>query len=74
MNKQRRKRLGEAYDLIQKAEEIIEAVIDEEKDALENLPDNFRDGERGEEMENYIEMMDETIGLLQDAESVVEQI
>lgn len=74
MNKQRRKRLGEAFDLISKAEEIIEEVKDEEYEAKENLPDNFRWGERGEEMENYIEMMDEAIGYLQDANSVIEQI
>lgn len=74
MNKERRKRLSKAFDLIAEAEEIIEEVKDEEEESYENLPDNFRDGERGEEMQGYIEMMDETIGYLQDANSVIEQI
>lgn len=73
MNRQKRKRLGKAFDLIAEAEEILEEVKSEE-DSYENLPDNFRDGDKGEEMQNYIEMLDESIGYLQDANSVIEQI
>jgi hypothetical protein len=74
MNRQKRKRLGKAFDLIAEAEEILEEVKSEEEDSYENLPDNFRDGDKGEEMQNYIEMLDESIGYLQDANSVIEQI
>jgi hypothetical protein len=74
MNRQKRKRLGKAFDLIAEAEEILEEVKSEEEDSYENLPDNFRDGDNGEEMQNYIEMLDESIGYLQDANSVIEQI
>lgn len=74
MNRQKRKRLGKAFDLIAEAEEILEEVKSEEEDSYENLPDNFRDRDKGEEMQNYIEMLDESIGYLQDANSVIEQI
>ena len=74
MNRQKRKRLGKAFDLIAEAEEILEEVKSEEEDSYENLPDNFRDGDKGEEMQNYIEMLDESIGYLQDVNSVIEQI
>lgn len=74
MNRQKRKRLEKAFDLIAEAEEILEEVKSEEEDSYENLPDNFRDGDKGEEMQNYIEMLDESIGYLQDANSVIEQI
>lgn len=74
MNRQKRKRLGKAFDLIAEAEEILEEVKSEEEDSYENLPDNFRYGDNGEEMQNYIEMLDESIGYLQDANSVIEQI
>lgn len=74
MNRQKRKRLGKAFDLIAEAEEILEEVKSEEEDSYENLPDNFRNGDNGEEMQNYIEMLDESIGYLQDANSVIEQI
>lgn len=74
MNKQKRKRLEKAFDLITQAEEILEDVKADEEDSYDNLPDNFRDGEKGEEMQNYIEMIDEAIGYVQDANSVIEQI
>lgn len=74
MNRQRRKELEKAFDMIEQAKEIIEAVKEEEEESYENLPDNFRYGERGEEMQGYIEMMDETVGYLEDANSVIEQI
>lgn len=48
MNKVRRKRLENAFDLINQAKDILEEVKDEESESLENLPDSFRYGERGE--------------------------
>lgn len=74
MNRVRRKRLENAFDLINQAKDILEEVKDEERESLENLPDNFRYGDRGEEMEGYIEMLDEAYGYLDDANSVIEQI
>ena len=74
MNKVRRKRLQEAFDLVAKAQEILAEVREEERESIENLPDNFRYGERGEEMQTYIEMIDEADGYLDDAKSVIEQI
>lgn len=56
MNKVRRKELGKAFDLVDQAKNVLEAVKAEEQEAYENLPDSFRFGERGEEMQGYIEM------------------
>ena len=74
MNKARRKRLGEAFDLIGTAQDILRSVREEEQEAYENLPDSFRDGERGDEMQNYMDMIEEAEGYLDDANSVIEQI
>ena len=74
MNRQRRKRLTEAFEKVLEAMEILEDVVEEEKESYENLPDNFRDGDRGEEMQGYIEMLEEAYGYLDDANSVIEQI
>lgn len=74
MNKQRRKRLGEAFDKLCEVQGILEEVRQEEYESMENLPDNFRFGERGEEMQNYIDMLEETDGYIDDAKSVIEQI
>ena len=72
MNRQRRKRLTEAFGKVTEAMGILEAVKEEENESYENLPDNFRDGDRGEEMQGYIEMLEEAYGYLDDANSVIE--
>lgn len=74
MNKVRRKELGKAFDLVDQAKNVLETVKAEEQEAYENLPDSFRFGERGEEMQGYIEMLDEAFNYLDDANSVIEQI
>ena len=74
MNRQRRKRLAEAFEKVKEAMEIIEEIRSEEGESLENLPDNFRYGEKGEEMEGYIDMLNEACGYLDDANSVIDQI
>ncbi len=74
MNKQRRKRLENAFDKVSEAMQILEEVKEEEQESYDNLPDNFRDGDRGEEMQNYIEMLEEAYNYLDDANSVIEQI
>ena len=74
MNKARRKRLGEAFEKIGEIKDILDEVRDEEQDAYDNLPESFQNSERGEEMQNYIEMIDEAYGYLEDAEPAVGQV
>lgn len=45
MNKQRRKRLEEAFNMIDQAKDILEEVKGEELEAYDNLPESFQDGE-----------------------------
>lgn len=61
VNKQRRKRLGKAFDLVTEAMGILEEVKSEEEESYDNLPD-------------YIEMLEEASGYLDDANSVINQI
>ena len=74
MNKPRRKKLEKSYNLIDEAMEIIEEVRDEEQEAYDNLPESFQNGERGEEMSGYIEMLEEATGYLDDTKSVMAEI
>lgn len=74
MNRARRNKLGNAFDLIAQAKGILEEVKDEEQEAHDNLPESFQYGEKGEEMEGYIEMIEEAYNYLDDAASVIEQI
>jgi hypothetical protein len=55
MNADRRKLIKRAIEMVSKAEgmiqeanEIIQQALDEENEYLENLPENLRDGEKGE--------------------------
>lgn len=59
MNKQGRKRLAEAALLMEQAKDIIVEVREEEEEKLENMPESFRYGEKGEQMETYIEYLNE---------------
>lgn len=74
MNRKRRKKLEAAFEKISDAIEILDDAISEEQESLDNLPDNFKYGERGEEMQGYIEMLNEARDYLDDANSVIEQI
>lgn len=74
MNKVKRKRLETAFDRIVEVKDILEEVKADEQETIDNLPDAFRNGERGEEMRGYIEMMEEAYDYLDDAASVIEQI
>lgn len=59
MNRKRRKKLEAAFEKISDAIEILDDAISEEQESLDNLPDNFKYGERGEEMQGYLEMLNE---------------
>jgi len=61
MNKIRRKEIAQAIELMEQAREILEAVADEEQEAFDNLPENIRNSERGETMEQYIGMLEEAV-------------
>lgn len=74
MNRNRRKRLSSAFDMVANAKNIIEAVKEEETESYDNLPDQIRYSDRGDEMTGYIEMLGEAYNYLDDANSVIEQI
>lgn len=64
MNKDRRKRIQELIDQLEAIQENITYITCEEEDALDNLPESFKEGEKGERMLN-------AVSELEDAESAV---
>ena len=48
MNKQRRKRIQEALEIIEEAKAILEEVQEEEQEAFDNMPEGLQSSERGE--------------------------
>lgn len=70
----RRKRIQEAYELIAKAQGIIESVKDDEQEAHDNLPESIQYGEKGQQMEEYIDMLDKVYGHCDDLMSIIDEI
>lgn len=79
MNKQRRKELADILAKLEDLENLraeikerLEDVRNEEQEALDNLPEAFQTGERGEQMQEYIDALDEAIDNLDefDCESI----
>ena len=71
MNKARRKKIEEARGLLMKASEIITECFEEEDEAHNNLPDSIRYSEKGEQIEEYLEALSNTI---EDLDSLSEDL
>lgn len=70
MNKDRRKRIAKALDLISQAKDILEEVRDEEQDCYDNLPEGLQNAERGEQMQDNIDNLEEFISYLEETDSL----
>ena len=57
MNNARRKLLKQAIELLDKVDELILEVLDDERDAYDNLPEMLQSSERGEEISSNIDKL-----------------
>lgn len=71
MNKQDRKQLQEALDLMSRANEIITMVKEQEEEKYDNLPEGIQESERGEKFQENIDNLDTAV---YDLESVIENV
>ncbi len=72
MNDDRRKRIREkVISLIAESRCRLEEIAEEENTAVEGLPDNLRESDRGERMAEIAYMLDETVTILEEAESTL---
>jgi hypothetical protein len=74
MNKDRRKALAGAVELvgkieadIEEAKSLIETARDEEQDYFDNMPEAFQQGDKGEAAQNAISELDEAVSQLEAA-------
>ena len=74
MNKERRKIIEEAIEMINEANDLLATVRDEEQEAFDNLPEGIQMSERGETMERYISDLDEIIDTIYDGVSTLEEM
>ena len=83
MNKARRKDLANIVAMLEELDAIREqireqlaGIRDEEQEAFDNMPESLQESERGEQMVEYIDTMENVTGELDllDVESLMEQL
>ena len=83
MNKARRKDLAlivaklEQLDALrEEIREDLAAVLDEEQEALDNMPEGLQESEKGQQMQEYIDTMENVTGELDliDIEDLIDQL
>lgn len=60
MNKQRRKAISEIIEQMEDLALRLEELQSDEQEAFDALPDSFRDGEKGDNMQSNISDIEET--------------
>lgn len=67
MNKQRRKEISGIIEEIEGIQSMLDALMKDEQDALDNLPESIQESERGERMEEIIDLIQSAIDSTQEA-------
>lgn len=67
MNKARRKRISDAIEKLEKIMAEFEDIRDDEQDCFDNLPESLQYSERGETMEEAIDVLDTVLDNINDA-------
>ncbi len=74
MNKYRRMAIAELLEQLIEICDNLEAVKDEEEEALENYPENLRYSERGEAMQEAFDNLEEAHGAISEAVDLLQSI
>lgn len=71
MNKDRRNRLTVLMKNIDVLKEQLESIMEEEEEYYNNMPDNMKDGERGQQTEERVGTIQNAIDRLDEAMSAI---
>lgn len=83
MNRIRRKELANVVVLLEELDalreqirEQLSAIQDDEQEALDNMPESIQESEKGEQMQEYIDTMENVTGELDliDIEDLIDQL
>lgn len=58
MNAKRRKEIADAIKLLDEARSILESVAEQEREAYENMPESIQMSERGDMMEETVDVLE----------------
>lgn len=73
MNNERRKKINKIIGLVSEARSFLEELSEDERTAVDNMPDAFRETEQGERREEIAMMLEESVGALEEIESSLEE-
>ena len=74
MNKNKRKLLADARNIIERAIEIICGVMESESESFDNLTDGLKCTERGVAMEEAVEILDDLVDKLNGSTAEIDKI
>lgn len=74
MNKDRRKRLEGIYEKLMEIYEELDAIIDEEQEAYDNMPESLQDSEKGERMYEGIDSLESARDDINNAATTIEYV
>ena len=74
MNKYRRTELKKIIDRLNEVKNDLSAICDEERDAMENLPENLQESDRRYAMEEAADNMEAAGDSIDDAIGIIEDV
>ena len=74
MNRERRKRLEAAKEKLEEVYFELEAIKEEEEQALDNMPESLQQTERGEAMQTAIDTIDDAMNDVESTKDNLEEL
>lgn len=74
MNRERRKRLEAAKEKLEEVYFELEAIKEEEEEALDNMPESLQQTERGEAMQTAIDTIDDAMNDVESTKDNLEEL
>lgn len=72
MNKQRRETIRRAIGFLERAHSLLQDALYEERDAMENIPENLQSSDRYEEMDRAVDSLEDAVSSLDEAKRYAE--
>lgn len=73
MNNQRRKQITRIINDLENSKDDIEAILQDEQEAFDNIPECLLESERAEQSQNAIDLLDDAINNLEEAINNLEE-
>jgi len=67
MNKQRRKQLADIVEQLESLKSELEEVKEQEEEAFENMPESLQESDRGQHMQEVIDILDNAFSSIEEA-------